>query len=262
MSFDLQPGEHVTLLTSPASVDQVGFAARRSGLEVRDCFSVQTPSGSLMALLVRMPFGNTVVTQMVKHGVGVVGIDQCRLSVHKNDPNKRQPALRDKSKALGRFESGLVAGYRAATLTQGRFPSNLLLVHGPDCECVGTKRVKGTNPIGPNPGTGGKATYEGGWSGSSNHDYTSNDGTEEVTAWDCQPDCPVRLLDQQSGVTTSAKSKTFHSEYGGKSHTGFMRGWSDPDSQYEDTGGASRFFYQATNLDDLESYLRTFTRHD
>lgn len=54
-----------------------------------------------------------------------------------------------------------------------------------------------------------------------------------------------RLLDGQSGTTTSAKVKIKKEAYDGESNTGFLRGVSTPDNQYSDTGGASRFFYCA-----------------
>jgi DNA modification methylase len=51
------------------------------------------------------------------------------------------------------------------------------------------------------------------------------------------------MLDQQSGVKSSAKSKTHHGAYEGTSNTPLMRGVSNPGNQYSDKGGASRFFY-------------------
>jgi site-specific DNA-methyltransferase (adenine-specific) len=55
----------------------------------------------------------------------------------------------------------------------------------------------------------------------------------------------VAELDAQSGVTTSAVSKTEVGAYSGESITGFLRGRSGPSNQHGDTGGASRFFFCA-----------------
>jgi len=60
-----------------------------------------------------------------------------------------------------------------------------------------------------------------------------------------EQDCPVRMLDQQSGIKQSGKSKIVHKAYSGNSNTGFIRGVSSPGNQYDDKGGASRFFYCA-----------------
>lgn len=54
-----------------------------------------------------------------------------------------------------------------------------------------------------------------------------------------------KLLDGQSGITKSAKVKNVKEAYDGESNTGFIRGISTPDNQYDDSGGASRFFYCA-----------------
>jgi site-specific DNA-methyltransferase (adenine-specific) len=54
-----------------------------------------------------------------------------------------------------------------------------------------------------------------------------------------------RLLDEQSGITRSTKVKNKKKSYDGESFTGMLRGISTPDIQYNDVGGASRFFYCA-----------------
>jgi site-specific DNA-methyltransferase (adenine-specific) len=52
-----------------------------------------------------------------------------------------------------------------------------------------------------------------------------------------------KLLDEQSGISKSAKVKNDKGAYAGGSNTGFMRGVSNSTNQYDDRGGASRFFY-------------------
>jgi site-specific DNA-methyltransferase (adenine-specific) len=54
-----------------------------------------------------------------------------------------------------------------------------------------------------------------------------------------------RLLDTQSGITTSGAMKHFVGPYPGRNATGFLRGHSGPHNQHGDSGGASRFFYCA-----------------
>lgn len=52
---------------------------------------------------------------------------------------------------------------------EGRFPTNVILVHGPECEQT----------------------------------RTDEDGMEEVAQWDCQDNCPVKELQDQSGERPS-----------------------------------------------------------
>jgi len=54
-----------------------------------------------------------------------------------------------------------------------------------------------------------------------------------------------RMLDAQSGITTSGAMKRCVGPYPGKNATGFLRGHSGPNNQHGDSGGASRFFYCA-----------------
>ena len=54
-----------------------------------------------------------------------------------------------------------------------------------------------------------------------------------------------RMLDEQSGISKSAKVKSAKPAYEGESITKFLRGRSTPNNQYDDCGGASRFFYCA-----------------
>ena len=52
-----------------------------------------------------------------------------------------------------------------------------------------------------------------------------------------------KILDEQSGITTSGKVKETKESYEGESNTGFIRGVSNSSNQHGGTGGASRFFY-------------------
>lgn len=71
-------------------------------------------------------------------------------------------------------------------------------------------------------------------------DCKPSDGTETVEAWQCVEGCPVKMLDEQSGMSTSTQGKPRKSikpgEGYGMTHTG---------AEYADQGGASRFFYVA-----------------
>lgn len=70
------------------------------------------------------------------------------------------------------------------------------------------------------------------------------DGTETVDAYDCEPDCPVRSLDEQSGPA-GAQSRV-GAGYASAPTDGIygeMGRMASPHSFYADKGGASRFFY-------------------
>jgi site-specific DNA-methyltransferase (adenine-specific) len=76
--------------------------------------------------------------------------------------------------------------------------------------------------------------------------FTDAEGNEEVENWDCHEDCPIRILDQQSGTLnkqgvskTDNKSGWQNTYVGGDGVNAVER------KLYLDTGGASRFFYVA-----------------
>lgn len=127
----------------------------------------------------------------------------------------------------------------------GRWPSHLVLSHSPSCRRVGERRVRGSHKPGgidyipPNG-------YGGGWTDRQPAQYyASPDGTETVDAYECAPDCPVFLLDRQSGERASpmphiraagSDTKTLYGNGFGEGRDGLLKG------NYGDSGGASRFF--------------------
>jgi DNA modification methylase len=130
---------------------------------------------------------------------------------------------------------------------QGRFPSNLVLSHNPDCVEVGVKKVgsgelkkSGTRDLdGPSNSMNSfnqKVKYA-----------PDNYGTETVAAFECTPGCAVAELDRQSGV--SGGDKRMHKKGGiapaGNGQTHGHMGVIEASPNYQDSDGASRFFYCA-----------------
>ena len=223
-------------ITGPTSIDAVGFRARRAGLEVRDCLLILEPGNQArLGLLAKRETAQTVVEGYVREETGVLDLDRCRISTG-GKPHYCYP---NGAKGWG-FHGG-VGGREADGSRQeeviahggGRFPANLILVHGPTCHCEGTKKVK--NPSGSVTGNEPSAVtknaygkFQGRTSFSS---FGDEDGTEEVANWICEQGCPVRILDGQSGTL-----------------------------KMQNEGGASRFFKQVQEEGELDSYLETLIR--
>ncbi len=125
----------------------------------------------------------------------------------------------------------------------GRYPANLVLSHHPECRCVGTRPVQSNGHYPAARGKGGNGT-----AGHSGQDGLTERHTsgEAVEAYECHPDCPVRMLDEQSGERHSAGRYTRGADtatnnvYG--SGAGGKKAGTSP-LDYIDSGGASRFFY-------------------
>jgi hypothetical protein len=72
--------------------------------------------------------------------------------------------------------------------------------------------------------------------------YADADGLEEVEAWECAPDCPVKLLDEQSGVSAGTGGAS-GGRMGTREVVGGFGFQAAPIERRNDLGGASRFFY-------------------
>jgi DNA modification methylase len=141
--------------------------------------------------------------------------------------------------------TGKCYGEKAKVLSEphpgGRWPANLVLSHSPDCQLIGSRLVTGDRRAGgkgSRPGGFGNVGADGGNGNPVGRLY----GDETVGEYECVEDCPVRLLDSQSGLLKSGSGsiKAHHSGLGygggGNGSERALRG---------DSGGASRFFYCA-----------------
>ena len=251
------PGTHYVVITSEVPRD--GVQARTLGLELRDSMAIFMPGRVLHALLLRVPLREkTVAAQVLATGTGAINVDGCRTTTEPRSTG--HTGGQADSGAHGRYGKHVRPNQQRdydLNKPSGRWPSNVILVHGPGCICEGTRKVKGS-------GTSKSfhEAYEGdsstqflrGWSHPGNQ-HADEDGKETVAAWDCQPDCPVKLLDSQSGEATSSNSPATN-----RTALGVLNddGWSPKamDRQgYSDTGGASRFFPQFESLKEAIVWL-------
>lgn len=194
-------------------------------------------------ILARKPFDGTVVTNLLQHGTGALNIDACRVG------SEERTFV---SKGIRPGSNNLVGdsweGPGVARTVAGRWPANLIISHTEDCIAKGFRTVK-TNAHFPEDGGAKNRTpaFGGGWKGTGEPDARAVE--ERVEVWECTPDCPVALLDAQSGISESVKPGTILNR-GSRSGTGMgYNGKTTPTGVhtaivgYGDKGGASRFFY-------------------
>src|SRR5579872_2942130 len=201
-------------------------------------------------ILARAPLAErTIAAQVLATGTGAINIDATRIN-----PGEIVPGGgRSWGASDGTHEGWKRPAHQhyenKEPHTRGRWPSNLLLSHSLWCERIGTTRVKG-HATGYN------------WEQSENENPTHvihniksgvHYGDEEIEAWHCHPSCPVRSLDEQSGIRKSggvgSGNHTDSAWFGGGKHA--------LDNSYPgSTGGASRFFARLTpSLDDLPPFV-------
>lgn len=200
-------------------------------------------------VLARKPLekGLSIAENVLKWGVGGINIDGCRVEGKKEWGSGH---INFAQKHSERDEEAKRLSYdRKEKENQGRFPANIILTHHPECECKGLKKVKAIK------GGSGEATMKSGMGkngiyGKYSHNKLGENvgglgdenGQETVEDWNCHPDCPIKLLDEQSGEGKSVKSKR-----GNGIGIGFNGSNNEHNTErgHSDKGGASRFFYVA-----------------
>jgi len=149
-------------------------------------------------VLGQKPLEGTYIDNILEHGVGAINIDACRLPLHEGENTSRTLSNKQGWKQTSPQGSGSVDN----NWKKGRWPGNILFEHHPDCELKGTKKVKSSS--------GGKQSginalgQSSGWNKHNNiptiiQPPLNPDGSETMENWECHIDCPVRILDEQTG---------------------------------------------------------------
>jgi site-specific DNA-methyltransferase (adenine-specific) len=176
------------------------------------------------------PYSGNIVDGALEHGVGGLGIDASRVGTTGGT------AGHDYAKT-GLFGMGGKAIIEE--LNTGRWPANVVLQHSPGCVQRGTREV-GQKVVQTNRrGRGGLFSPS-----ADGIPCGPQYGKETIEAWECESDCPVLILDRQSGKTKSpsasyvAHRKTLKTgvDIASRAPTTLIQG-------HGDEGGASRFFY-------------------
>ena len=189
-------------------------------------------------VLARKPLekGLSIAENVLKWGTGGINIDGCRVS----GVNMTKGGCKFNSAFFKSGESNFTQDYDSS---QGRFPANIILTHHPECECKGTKKVKGTssgNRNGEIVDSNARSWKNSSINGISRIDYGNEETIED---WSCHPDCPIKILDEQSGVTKSQRSE--RGNIIDNNVYGKYKEQEDTTRGHNDSGGASRFFYCA-----------------
>ena len=201
-------------------------------------------------LLVRRYLDGTVAENALKWGTGGLAIDASRVGTSGG------PAAR----ALNNGENGVrqVYGTYGATRTEaidaGRWPANIILTHSATCEFVGTKPSK--EKAVHTQSTGKPVSSNRAMAGP-NYGPTVVGATQrpDEEVWRCAEDCPVRIMNEQSGERPGMSSGGKHrSDYPG----GMFGGIDSTSTARGDSGGAARFFY-TTKADPYQREAGTHT---
>ena len=203
-------------------------------------------------VLARKPLekGLSVAENVLKWGTGGINIDASRVG---SETIKGQKAGQGFNNVKGFGVNTKLGDENAKEYisddVNGRFPANLIMSHHPECECKGTKKVKGMIDKPTNRTEKGN-TWDEENSGlrknmpKNSGGFGDADGNETVEDWECHEDCPIRILDEQSGVLKSGAMKKSY-EYVNNGYSIGKPSGATKQIHEASMGGASRFFYCA-----------------
>lgn len=202
-------------------------------------------------VLAQKPYEGTYAENVLKRGVGGLYIDGCRINY---SPEGEDSRVYDESRNIthGKHLNATIKyapdgnAHRMFKPNKGRWPSNFVLTHHPECQLIGEKKVgKGKKTQGSiRKQTKDQNLYKLGFlNGNSQSNSPDNYGEEIIKSYNCHPECPVNMLDALSGnISTSFRPNLIGKNY--KSDSMFGQGGEMSfRNQHNDKGGASRFFY-------------------
>lgn len=255
-SDSLLPGAHAVVLGDEFTC----IEARLARFEVRDTLAIVSHGPTVrFAFLFRKPgLEATITEQLMVTGTGALHTDACRVSAESADPRGTVRQNRGGGMNTTQWRTGAAASIGSVSgSSTGRWPSNVVFVHGPECWLVGERRITGHKgyPNGPGGSSsqfsqkGTRTTRTSAWAG-----HADSEGKETVPEWACQRGCPVTSLNAQSGFSQSVS--THRGERHGNVYGG-GKGPSGPNTLrgHEDAGGASRFYPQFKDDAELTAWF-------
>lgn len=203
-------------------------------------------------VLARKPLekGLSIAENVLKWGTGAINIDASRIG-HNEAQKFTNREQRKEGWNMDNCGFDSTNNHTASADPSGRFPSNVILTHHPECECLGLKKVKGSSCLPSDVGKGREGNHSNGIYGKkvSKITVSHNDehGEETIENWECHDDCPIKVLDEQSGESKSSASIRNNKKRNEDNIYGGGKGIPQVslESNFSDTGGASRFFYVA-----------------
>ena len=217
-------------------------------------------------IMARKPFKGSLTNNVLEFGTGGLNIDACRVG------SEVMPAIETKTETT---EIGWEKkGYTTPEKT-GRFPANIMLSHSTGCsekvyrkqqnkvelyDCEDDCPVKLLDDQSGVLRSGYVAphhkTKDSSWFGASGkfagNSIQKNDlvggASRFFQTWECEDDCPVKLLDEQApkvGNAYKATRKKKTTGGSGNSWTNAGKEEGEENGIYDGLAGASRFFYCA-----------------
>lgn len=184
---------------------------------------------------------NTTAANVLEHATGALHVNACR--TESAAPSVPQPAFNSPTGRTYAMKTGEGRNGERSRGDLGRWPTNVVLSHSPQCVQTGERTVRGDARSGQDRGTRPGHFAEPGAEPGDPRPNGPLHGDQAVPVFACAPGCPAAELDRQSGVLASGanparrgsnKFRTVYGSFPGQRECGPARS--------TDSGGASRFF--------------------
>lgn len=196
--------------------------------------------------LARKPYIGSVDDNIEKYKTGGLNIDECRIWT--------DDVLQDTKKQIGDNNVGTFITNSDMIYHQnenGRWPSNIIFSHHPECEFLGYKKVKnksgslsGLEPSKPGKNVYSQFDYRGTWIR-----HGDENGFETIEDWKCHPNCPVKMMGNKARFFYCSKAKKKDRDDGLKSRSNqFSHGMMLSDIRNRDLVGNTHPTVKPTDL--------------
>ena len=196
-------------------------------------------------VVAQKPKDGSYVSNVMKHGVGPLNIDACRIGLSSGDDPRLGGKGSWKTDNMAQNAYGERKGKKISSSSLGRWPANVVLTHDERCVQKGEKVVVGNGHV-PAQGKGNP------FGGVNDKPREERHYKEEVVEnWECVEECPIHILDKQSGITKSTTRPPTGKALFAPNDDNRSVKWNANSVQdtttrgHKDKGGASRFFYCA-----------------
>ena len=263
LAGSLRPGAYAFVIAT----ELVSIEARGAGFELRDTMLIlSTGPSARYAFLFRKPTDETTVLgQVTETGAGALNIAATRVGTGADKGIWPVTERRGRS-SLNSANDGSLNKPVETDTTVGRWPPNVLFVHGEECQKVGTRQVKASNPAGQGTSRDAprvRGVYMEGdpnaFRGNGTRMFYGDGGLEVVESWSCESTCPSQILDRLTGdrpstLTGRADPTKVHTNPG--DNHGLSLFGAGNSTVYADSGGASRFYPQFAHDEELFEWMQ------
>lgn len=170
--------------------------------------------------LARKPYIGSVDDNIEKYKTGGLNIDESRIFIDDDigDRVNKQDYI-----GIGTFmEKG---GRIYHQNENGRWPSNVIFSHHPECKFLGYKKVRnksgslsGLEPSKPGKNVYSQFDYRGSWIR-----HGDENGFETIEDWKCHPNCPIKMMGNKARFFYCSKAKKKDRDDGLKSRSNQFR---------------------------------------